>query len=140
MVFSKGGKVMMILITFLMSMPVSNQGLITKVYIWGEVRQPGLYQVSSDADILELIALAGGPSPNADLSNVLLIRGEPGKKPMRINLNKYLMHKKPEDIIFLKPGDTVIIKSTLWKKIRSLISFLSSVAVFVNLYILVRKL
>ena len=126
-----------IIIAFLMS--ASNQGLITKVYIWGEVQKPGLYQVSSDADILELIALAGGPSSNADLSNVLLIRGEPGKKPMRINLNKYLMHKKSKDIVFLKPGDTVIIKSNLWKKIRSVISFVSSVAVFINLYILVRK-
>ena len=119
--------------------PVNNQGLITKVYIWGEVRQPGLYQVSSDADILELIALAGGPTSYADLSNVLLIRGEPGTKPIRVNLNRYLMHKRSENVIFLKPGDAVIVRSNIWKKVRSAISFLSSVAVFVNLYILIRK-
>jgi len=125
-----------IIIAFLMSVP--DKGLMMKVYIWGEVRTPGLYQVSSDADILELIALAGGPSSNADLSKVLLIRGESEKGSVIINLNRYLMHKKSGEMIFLKSGDTVIIKSSIWKKVRSFISFLSSVAVFVNLYILIR--
>ncbi|MFN3597254.1 MAG: SLBB domain-containing protein [Rubricoccaceae bacterium] len=37
----------------------------TRVYVWGTVRAPGLYEVSSGTDMGELLALAGGPIAGA---------------------------------------------------------------------------
>jgi len=116
-----------------------DRGLKTKLYIWGEVKSPGLYYVETNADILELISLAGGPTSGADLAHVVLIRGQAGEKEIVINLGDYLAVGKSEEPIFLKSGDIVIIKSNLWKKVRSTVSFLASIVVFVNLYILMQR-
>lgn len=116
-----------------------DQGIRTKLYIWGEVKSPGLYYVEPNADILELISLAGGPTSYADLAHITLIRGQAGEKEIVINLGDYLAVGKSEEPIFLRSGDIVIIKSNLWKKVRSTVSFLASIVVFVNLYILMQR-
>ncbi len=115
-----------------------DQGLRTKLYIWGEVKSPGLYYVETNADILELISLAGGPTSDADLGHITLVRGQAGEKEIVINLGDYLAVGKSEEPIFLKSGDIVIIKSNLWKRVRSTVSFLSGLVVFVNLYLLIQ--
>lgn len=99
---------------------------------------PGLYYVETNADILELISLAGGPTSDADLGHITLVRGQAGEKEIVINLGEYLAVGKSEDPIFLKSGDIMIIKSNLWKKVRSTVSFLSGLVVFVNLYLLIQ--
>jgi len=123
---------------FAIQMPT--EGIRTKLYIWGEVKSPGLYYVESNADILELISLAGGPTSDADLAHVKLIRGQAGGKESVINLGDYFEKQKSKEPIFLKSGDIIIIKSNLWKKVRSAASFISDIVVFVNLYILIQKL
>jgi protein involved in polysaccharide export with SLBB domain len=115
-----------------------DQGLKTKLYIWGEVKSPGLYYVETNADILELISLAGGPTSDADLGHITLVRGQAGEKEIIINLGEYLAVGKSEEPIFLKSGDILIIKSNLWKKVRSTVTFLSGLVVFVNLYLLIQ--
>jgi protein involved in polysaccharide export with SLBB domain len=117
-----------------------SQGMQAKLYIWGEVKSPGLYCVESNADILELISLAGGPTPDADLAHVVLIKGNAGGEEMVLNLGEYLSEQKSEEPIFLRSGDIVIIKSNLWKKVKSAASFISNIVVFVNLYLLMQKL
>ncbi len=43
-----------------------------KVYIRGEVKNPGLYEIDADLRLIELIELAGGPTENADLDRLNL--------------------------------------------------------------------
>ncbi len=43
-----------------------------KVYIRGEVKNPGLYEIEADVRLIELIELAGGPTENADLDRLNL--------------------------------------------------------------------
>lgn len=43
-----------------------------KVYIRGEVKTPGLYEIEADVRLIELIELAGGPTENADLDRLNL--------------------------------------------------------------------
>ena len=40
-----------------------------QVYVWGTVRAPGLYVVSEETDLGELLSLAGGPELNAIRNN-----------------------------------------------------------------------
>ena len=129
---------MIFFLSLLCLFQIQDQGLRTKLYIWGEVKSPGLYYVETNADILELISLAGGPTSDADLGHITLIRGQAGEKEIIINLGDYLSVGKSEEPIFLKSGDIVIIKSNLWKRVRSTVSFLSGLVVFVNLYLLIQ--
>jgi len=129
---------MVFFLSLLCLFQIQDQGLRTKLYIWGEVKSPGLYHVEQNADILELISLAGGPTSDADLGHITLIRGQAGEKEIIINLGDYLAVGKSEEPIFLKSGDIVIIKSNLWKRVRSTVSFLSGLVVFVNLYLLIQ--
>ncbi len=131
---------MIFFLTLLFAFQIPTQGIRTKLYIWGEVKSPGLYYVESNADILELISLAGGPTPDADLAHVILIKGQAGGEEIVINLGDYLSVQKSKEPIFLKSGDIIIIKSNLWKKVRSTTSFLSNIVIFLNLYLLLRAL
>ena len=129
---------MIFFLSLLCLFQIQDQGLRTKLYIWGEVKSPGLYYVEQNADILELISLAGGPTSDADLAHITLVRGQAGEKEIVINLGEYLAVGKSEEPIFLKSGDILIIKSNLWKRVRSTVSFLSGLVVFVNLYLLIQ--
>lgn len=75
-----------------------------KFYILGEVNKPGEYDLVPSLGLREAIALAGGVTPQADATSVLLINKE-GKKG-KINLQEIL--KGGEDIK-LNPGDTIIV-------------------------------
>jgi competence protein ComEA len=48
------------------------EGTHALVYVAGEVRRPGVYPVGAAARILDALALAGGPRPDADLIAVNL--------------------------------------------------------------------
>ena len=39
-----------------------------RAYIWGQVKQPGLYIVPDNTDLLTLLSSAGGPTENDKLS------------------------------------------------------------------------
>ena len=46
-----------------------------RVTITGEVRNPGLYPVDPTMSLIDALAVAGGPLPNANREKVVLIRG-----------------------------------------------------------------
>ena len=81
-----------------------------KVYVSGEVRTPGVYQLRGETTLLQVIPMAGGFTEWADQKKVLIIRKE-GEKDKRIVVN-YKKIVSGEDMsanVVLKPGDTVIV-------------------------------
>ncbi|TQF82052.1 polysaccharide biosynthesis/export protein, partial [Elioraea sp. Yellowstone] len=48
--------------------------LETAVLLTGEVRRPGVYPLAEEATLADLLAVAGGPTENADLRNVEVTR------------------------------------------------------------------
>lgn len=67
------------------------------VYILGRVAKPGLYLVPDDTDFLTLLALAGGPSEDAKLTKIRVVRpantsvdNYAEAKIIWINLKKYM--------------------------------------------------
>ena len=54
--------------------PLQQSGV---VYIWGAIRNPGIYNIQENMDLMEAIVLAGGPTETADLKRVrLYFRGK----------------------------------------------------------------
>ncbi len=45
-----------------------------RLAVLGEVRNPGLYTIDPTLTVLDVVALAGGPTPNGNLNNTHLIR------------------------------------------------------------------
>ncbi len=41
----------------------------------GEVRSPGLFPVDPTLTVLDIVAMAGGPSPNGNINKIQLLRG-----------------------------------------------------------------
>lgn len=102
-----------------------------KVYIWGEVKTPGVYRLHGTPDLVELISTAGGPTEQADLGRVRVLRGV---KPEELRINLFRSVQQGE-VFFLMPGDVVVVPRSHWDRVRELLGVLANLAVFVNLYI-----
>ncbi len=115
---------------FLIAQPLKEETGI-KTHIWGEVKYPGSYNLSYTGDILELISKAGGPTINADLSRVTVIISKE-KRRTTINLNKAI---KKGEIFLLDNGDVVIIPRSKFAVIKESLPFITTLAVFLNIYL-----
>jgi hypothetical protein len=102
----------------------------SKYYVWGQVGSPGAYSFVVSPDLLELLSASGGPTRDANLKRVLLIRAVT-KKRTRIDLQAMLVTGQ---VVRLSPGDVVIVPSTPWYYMRDVLSILTTAAGFVTLY------
>lgn len=106
-----------------------------KTYIWGQVRKPGLYIVPDNTDLLTLISLAGGPTEDAKLSKVRIVRPTTdGKKVIIIDVKHYMENGDKALIPQLEPGDTIIISGTVYYAFRKAAQFLSNLAIVISVY------
>jgi polysaccharide export outer membrane protein len=81
-----------------------------KIYISGQVRNPGVYRLRSETTLLQIIPMAGGFTDWANQKKILLIRKEDGKeKRMTINYKKVVTGENPGSNVILKAGDTIIV-------------------------------
>ena len=81
-----------------------------KVYVSGQVRNPGVYRLRSEISLLQLIPMAGGFTEWANQKKILIIRKENEKeKRMIVNYKKIVKGEASDSNINLKPGDTVIV-------------------------------
>ncbi len=79
-----------------------------RVFISGEVKQPGIIHIRSEITLVKLIIMAGGFTEWANKRNILIITKENGRtKRTSVNFNKIIDGDIPD--IVIKPGDTVIV-------------------------------
>ena len=79
-----------------------------RVFISGEVKQPGIVRIRSEITLVKLIIMAGGFTEWANKRKISIITNENGKeKRITANYNKIIDGDIPD--IIIKPGDTVII-------------------------------
>jgi polysaccharide export outer membrane protein len=81
-----------------------------QVAVLGEVKQPGRYALKNRASVLDAIALAGGFSPFANRSKLVILRVA-GSTVKRIpcNYNKVVAADVEPESFFLQPGDTLVV-------------------------------
>jgi len=83
-----------------------------RVFIVGEIRTPGVYQLKSRTTILQAIALAGGLTQFASKNKIVLIRKSvDGVSEEKISIRfKDLVYSDDEDKnLILKAGDTIFV-------------------------------
>jgi polysaccharide export outer membrane protein len=81
-----------------------------KVYVSGQVRNPGVYRLRSETTLLQIIPVAGGFTDWANPKKILIIRKEDGKeRRITVNYKKIMKGDGPDSNIILKAGDTIIV-------------------------------
>ncbi|MFN3532166.1 MAG: polysaccharide biosynthesis/export family protein [Candidatus Brocadia sp.] len=84
-----------------------------KIFILGEVNNPGVYQIDTPTTIIEAIAKAGGYTLDGKYNSVILIRGGPEKPELkRLDLKKTFATGDLSQNVFLKNGDVVYVPRT----------------------------
>jgi len=101
-----------------------SQTLRNLFYVIGEVNLPGAINLEKNIDILDAIALAGGPTPDANLKKAKIItKAGIGTQIKRINLRRYTdeaisgrVFIRPEDVIILprRSGGLLGLRVTEW--------------------------
>ena len=89
------------------------------VYLLGAVARPGVYHVPVKTDLLSLLALSGGPTASAELSEVLIRR--PNTEDVNeVNAEHLFSHpeqKSPQlasyDVVFVKSHQPVVSNDTV---------------------------
>jgi polysaccharide export outer membrane protein len=82
------------------------------VYILGEVTQPGAYPTTEGLDLLQLIALAGGTTPEAKLDEVAVVM-DAGSSHVVAHVDlDHVLEDGTADPFFLSAGDRVVVPGT----------------------------
>lgn len=108
-----------------------------KVYVLGQVRNPGAYTLPQPISALHAIALAGGHIPEtADLTSVILISKDIHGKPIgrRLDLKKILDVGDMSSAIMVKPYDVIFVPNTYVRDVRMFMQqYVQTVADFTSL-------
>jgi protein involved in polysaccharide export with SLBB domain len=78
-----------------------------RVYIVGDVAQPGAYDISALSTPLNAVLAAGGPTPRGSLRTVVHKRGS--KVVQETDLYEMILHGTRSDISTLQSGDTILV-------------------------------
>lgn len=92
-----------------------------KYLVLGQVQQPGVYTLTTKTSILSAITQASGPTDDAKLANVLLIRNS-GKKSEVVSIDMDAMNatgNKNPHAIFLQKDDIIYVPASRISKISS---------------------
>lgn len=115
--------------------------VLIEVQIWGQVNKPGRYRVPVATDVVALLSYAGGPTEDAALSRVKLVRGAYGTgQTQKVNISKYTGKADRSLVPMLEQGDVVMVPSTMYHKMMRATIFLSQAAVVVTAYLVVAGL
>jgi hypothetical protein len=112
--------------------------VLIEVQVWGQVNKPGRYRVPVTTDVVGLLSYAGGPTEDAALSRVKLVRGAFGPgQAQKVNISKYAGQADKSLVPMLDQGDVVIVPTTLYHKMMRAATFLSQAAVVITGYLVV---
>ncbi len=84
------------------------------VKILGAVAKPGFFPISEASSVFDMLYLAGGPSPDANMSKIRIISSVGGSKTDYVlNMQKFIDEGKTENLPLVSEGDMVIVYSKI---------------------------
>ena len=83
----------------------------TRVYVLGEVKKPGLYELVKSHNVLDAIGIAEGYTKDAAKKKVFLIHKDHKGEPVTINLNDLLKKGDTSQNYSLAEGDLLYLTS-----------------------------
>jgi polysaccharide export outer membrane protein len=79
-----------------------------KIFVVGNVENPGVFDAKREINVVQAIAMAGGFTEWANRSKVTIFRKYGGtEQVIKVNYNKIVSGEHPELNIPLQPGDTI---------------------------------
>jgi polysaccharide export outer membrane protein len=88
---------------------VSHIDMNKRISVMGAVNKQDNYTSLSDISLVEIIAAAGGPAPEADLSHVKIFRRGRLSEVIEVDLAKHLERGDMDKIPLVRSGDTVFV-------------------------------
>ena len=82
----------------------------TRVYLLGEIKHPGLYELQKSRTVLDAISAAGSWTSKTAKKRIYLIRKGKDEEPIKINLKKMLETGNMEQNFELNEGDVLYFK------------------------------
>ena len=81
-----------------------------KVYVIGQVNQPGEFIVNPRVDVIQALSLAGGTTAFASPSEIFVLRRDNGQqKRLPFNFEAVLRGRDLEQNVLLRSGDVVVV-------------------------------
>ncbi len=80
-----------------------------KFFVLGEVNHPGAYPARGTMNVLQALAIAGGPTEWANRGGIVVIRHDDGGREARYHVNYREVVSGKAQAIQLVPGDTVFV-------------------------------
>ena len=88
----------------------------TEFSVMGRVNSPGAFTPTRRVNVLEALAMAGGPSEFANLDDIVILRKEGDAiVPYQVSVSRLFKagvranHVQSANILTIKPGDTIIV-------------------------------
>jgi hypothetical protein len=119
--------------------PGTDNRLLMKVNVWGEVFKPGTMEVPDKTDLLSLLSFAGGPTENAKLTKVKIVRNNSENKVLTVNIKECMRQGKIEDLPIIKPGDTVIVPRSSFHTFTKYVTFIYNLAIIASVVKLITQ-
>ena len=90
-----------------------------RVFVFGEVNNPGAFELKGSSTVLDAVAAAGGITYNGRSDSVILIRQAPDGMfaGTRVNLQSLLAGRSSEDVL-LNAGDVIYVPMTFIAKVN----------------------
>jgi hypothetical protein len=102
------------------------------VNVVGFVQRPGRYEIASTIDLINLLSLAGGPTPDGTLGDVTITRILAEKDRVRrreIGMDlEDGAEVRTEDLV-LSPGDVITVNRSSWSTVRDVFGVVGYVAI-----------
>lgn len=80
-----------------------------RIYVTGQVTRPGAFDLDGPVSVVQAIAMAGGFTPFASHSDILLYNPVRDSERRRFDYTRFLAEPAAEDAL-LAPGDTLIVR------------------------------
>lgn len=81
-----------------------------KIYVIGQVNNPGTFIVNPQVDVLQALSMAGGTTPFADLNNIRILRRTNSQQSsLSFNYKEVIAGRNLEQNVILNSGDVVVV-------------------------------
>lgn len=104
-----------------------------RVTILGAVTRPENYPIASEISLLEVVSMAGGYLPDANLSRVKIFRKDKSVPALEVDLEYYIESAAIDNMPKVYPGDVVFLPRQQ-NVVRELGEFLRDAAFFFTLF------
>lgn len=101
-----------------------------KINITGEVRTPGVYYVTGIEKMMDVIALAGGETSDADIDNIYIMREN---EEITVDAEQIIKDGNKISDIGLKSGDRIFVPRQWWVSARNAGIIISGAALVVTI-------